>query len=290
MSELSREEFLERIAYVRFAFRAKKAEVDSARLGAALISTFQQGYSGNHQPFPARSLTLHRGRIASSGEPPPRLADHWYPPAQLAGYGRAGLPGESVFYCSSGNGTSLLELRPKLGNVISMMTCRIAKDPLRLKWIETNDRFGMQKGESRQAEFERLCAEIYAHSSASPQQYMITGGYASLFSRLAFLDGIAYESAATDRRGVNLALKGWVADEFVEPLSFRAYRVCDLTSDFDFRVACVASAGPPDASGKIGWTRVASCQGHAVNWSLYDRPKPAAVVASCGEGAEHRIS
>lgn len=249
MPELSQEEFLERIAYVRFAFRARKAEVDSARLGEALITTFQEGYSGNHQPYPARSLTLHRGRIASGGEPLPRLSDHWYPPVQFAGYSRASLPGESVFYCSSGNGTSLLELRPKLGSVVSMIECPIEKDPLRLKWIETSDTVGMQKG-----------------------------------------DGIAYESVATDLRGVNLALKGSIADQSVEPLSFRAYRVCAVTTDFDFRVACVASAGPPKESGTISWVPVTSCQGHAVNWSLYDRPEPAAVAASCGEDAEHRVS
>lgn len=290
MPELSQEEFLDRVAYVRFAFRSRKAEVDSARLGEALITTFQAGYTGNHQPFPAHSLTLHRGRIAAGGEPLPRLADHWYPPAQFAGYSRASLPGESVFYCSSGNGTSLLELRPKLGDIVSMMECRIAKDPLRLKWIEKSDRFGMQKGDSRQAEFERLCAEIYAQSPASPQQYMITGGYASLFCRLKFLDGIAYESAATDARGVNLALKGSVADQFVEPVSFRAYRVAETVSAFDFRVVCIASAGPPDATGNIGWQPVASCAGHAVNWSLYYRATLAVAPASCAGDADHSIS
>jgi hypothetical protein len=281
MPELSQEQFLERIAYVRFAFRARKAEVDSARLAEALVSTFQAGYSGNHQPFPPNSLTLHRGRIASSGEPLPRLGDHWYPPAQFASYNRANLPGESVFYCSFGNGTSLLELRPKMGNVISMMECRIAKDPFRLKWIAKQDHFGMLQGSDRQAEFERLCAEVYAQGSASAHQYMITGGYASLFCRLGFLDGIAYSSVATDCRGVNLALKGSVADQFVEPVSFRAFRVTELRSAFDFRVVCAASAGPPDVSGKISWMLVASCQGHSVNWSLYDREKPDSVPASC---------
>lgn len=281
MPEVSQEEFLERIAYVRFAFRSRKAQVDSARLSEALITTFQAGYSGNHQPFAAHSLTLHRGRVSSTDRPLPHLADHWYPPSQFASYSRASLPGESVFYCSSGNGTSLLELRPKLGDIVSMMECRIAKDPLRLKWIENSDRFGMQKGDSRQAEFERLCAEIYAHSPASPQQYMITGGYASLFCRLDFLDGVAYESAATNARGVNLAIKGSVADQFVEPLSFRSFRVHEMTTDVDFRVTCVASAGPPEASGKIGWTPITSCQGHTVNWSLYDRPKRARTASSC---------
>jgi hypothetical protein len=57
--------------------------------------------------------------------------------------------------------------------------------------------------------------EIYGHRAASPQQYMICGGYASLFFRLDFIGGLAYSSIATDCKGVNVALKGSVADQYV---------------------------------------------------------------------------
>lgn len=285
MPPLSDEEFSERIAYVRFAFRARKAEVDASRLSEAILTTFQAGYSGNHQPFARNSLTLYRGRISSSGDPLPHLSDHWYPPAQYASYNRANMPGESVFYASFGNGTSLLELRPRTDNLVSMMECRIAKEPFRLKWIAKRDLFGMLEGSDQHPEFERLCAEIYAHGSASPLQYLICGSYANLFCRLNFLDGIAYSSVATDCRGVNIALKGSVADQYVQAISFRAFRVGAVASGFDFRVACVAAAGPPDASGNIQWKPVSRCDGHSVSWSLYDRPAPE--VLGCGAGMDN---
>src|SRR5262249_24576485 len=110
---MSNDEFMERIAYVRFAFRSKKSEVDSSQLADALLTTFQEGYNGNHQPFPRNSLILHRGRIAPNSLPFHHSSDHWYPPVRYSTYNRANLPGEGVFYCSYGNGTSLLELRPK---------------------------------------------------------------------------------------------------------------------------------------------------------------------------------
>lgn len=272
MSELSDEEFLERVAYIRFAFSHKKSEVDSSRLSEALITTFQQGYSGNHQPFHRHTLTLHRGRIATDGRPFPRLSDHWYPPPRYSGYNRANMPGESVFYCSNGSGTSLLELRPKPGDLVSMMTCQISKEPIRLKWISQADMFGLLQPEGRRGEFERLCAEIYAYGTASPTQYLICGAFASLFFRLDFIDGIAYLSVATSCKGVNIALKGSVADQYVKPLSFRAFRVSEAVSEFDFRVMCVASAGPPDDDGTIAWKPIPSCDGHIVNWSIFDRP------------------
>jgi hypothetical protein len=91
--------------------------------------------------------------------------------------------------------------------------------------------------------------EIYGHRAASPQQYMICGGYASLFFRLDFIGGLAYSSIATDCKGVNVALKGSVADQYVVPLSFRAFLVTEVSSPFDFRVRCVAAAGAPGSDG-----------------------------------------
>jgi hypothetical protein len=270
--EMSDDDFRERIAYVQCAFRNKKSEVDSSRLADALLTTFQEGYNGNHQPFPKNSLTLHRGRIAAGGQPFPRLTDHWYPPTRYSTYNRANLPGEGVFYCSNRNGTSLLELRPKAGNVISMMTCQISKHPILLKWISQTDLFGLHELAGRSGEFERLCSEIYSHGAASPQQYMITGAYGSLFFRLDFIDGLAYSSIATECKGVNVALRGSVADQYVQPLSFRAFLVTDASRPFDFRVRCIAAAGAPAEAGEIAWEQGTHCEGHIVNGSIFERP------------------
>ncbi len=275
--EMSEDGFRERIAYIRFAFRSKKAEVDSSRLAEALLTTFQEGYNGNHQPFPRNSLTLHRGRIAGDGKPFARLADHWYPPTRFSTYNRASLPGEGVFYCSSGNGTSLLELRPQAGQVISMMTCQISKHPILLKWISRTDLFGLHQLDGRRGEFERLCSEIYSHGTASPQQYMISGAYARLFFRLDFVDGLAYSSIATECKGVNVALKGAVADRYVQPLSFRAFVVTEAWGPFDFRVRCIAEAATPSGTGEIPWEPVTGCEGHIVNGSIFERPRGTAI-------------
>jgi hypothetical protein len=282
MPSISEDEFRERIAYVRFAFRSKKTGVDSSRLAEALLTTFQEGYNGNHQPFPRNSLILHRGRISPDGKPFPRLSDHWYPPNRYSTYSRANLPGEAVFYCSYGNGTSLLELRPKVGSLISMMICRISKHPILLKWISRTDLFDLHELSGRHGEFEQLCSELYGHGTASPQHYMICGGYASLFFRLDFIDGLAYSSIATDCKGVNVALKSSVADEYVQPLSFRAFVVTEAPGVLDFRVRCVAAAGAPATTGEISWEDVPHCNGHVVNQSLFERPiKTAATESGC---------
>jgi hypothetical protein len=266
-------DYLERIEYVRSAFDKRKIEIDSSRLAEALITTFREGYTGNHQPFASQSLTLHHGRISTNGKLFPNRSDHWYPPLHIVNYSRANLPGEAVLYCSSGVGTSLLELRPTRGDLISMMTCSVSKDVLRLKWLARNDPFGLHGMEGRNGEFERLCSDIYRRVMVSPHQYMISGAYGSLFFKFGFVDGLAYSSIATDLNGVNVAIKGSVADEFVVPESFRAYRVTASTSQFEFTVQCVASAIAPDHADEICWTTISNCQGHQVDPKyIFERP------------------
>jgi hypothetical protein len=159
------------------------------------------------------------------------------------------------------------------GDLISMMTCSAAKDVLRLKWLACNDPFGLHRMEGRKGEFERLCSDIYRREIISPHQYMISGGYGSLFFKCVFVDGLAYSSIATDLNGVNVAIKGSVADEFVVPESFRVYRVTALTSQFDFRVQCLASAPAPDRTGEIRWTEITNCRGHQVDQKcIFERP------------------
>jgi len=111
---------------------------------------------------------------------------------------------------------------------------------------------------------------------------MITGAYASLFFTLGFIDGLAYSSIATACKGVNVALKGSVADQYVQPMAFRAFLVTEASGPFDFRVRCIAAAGLPAETGEIAWEQVTHCAGHIVNESIFERPKETAdAQASC---------
>ena len=47
------------------------------------------------------------------------LSELIYPPAKHTKIGRANLEGEAVFYCSNDPGTSIFEVRPKLGDWIA---------------------------------------------------------------------------------------------------------------------------------------------------------------------------
>jgi hypothetical protein len=179
---------------------------------------------------------------------------------------------ESVFYCSYGQVTSLLELRPEAFQTIYMMECVSIKDVLRLKWIAKEGVFDLHKMEEPFGSFERLCSDAFCLQMEKRFDYAISGAIASLFFRFSEVDGLAYSSTATEMKGVNLALKASIADEFIVPRSFRSYRVVKHYGPFDFVIDCTGYALAPDEHGNIEWGELVECPGHRISRALFLPP------------------
>jgi hypothetical protein len=270
----------EAIEYVRWCLGRPKRDVSGERLAQSLLTCFQHGYNGNHQPFPANSLKLFRGRIAHDGIKYSSLSELWYP-KNTPSLSRASFGG-SVFYCSYGNATALLELSPAPLDTICMMECSTLKEMLNVKWITNNGILNLHQMSEPFGAFERLCSDAFCWRVHKKFDYVISGALASLFFTFSNVDGLAYSSSATAMKGVNLALKTTIADEFVTPRSFHSYRVLDVYWPSDFLVQCTGYAPAPDERGKIEWGGLVDCPGHRVSNALFERP----IIGSlCGNAA-----
>jgi hypothetical protein len=96
----------EELSYLRNALGKKKAEVSSARLATALMKSFKLGYNGNHSTYGSGMMRLHRASLAHESAAYDKVSELWYPPKEHTKHNRANLPGETIFYCASGNATS----------------------------------------------------------------------------------------------------------------------------------------------------------------------------------------
>src|SRR5258708_12068804 len=72
--------FQQAIEYARYSLGRKKSDISSSKLGEALLKIFQDGYNGNHQPFAAKKLTLHRARTAKLDDASHPLSTPLYTP------------------------------------------------------------------------------------------------------------------------------------------------------------------------------------------------------------------
>jgi len=104
----------------------------------------------------------------------------------------------------------------------------------------------------------------------------------SIPKRIRQLEGIPARAAGrspTECKGVNVALKGAVADRYVQPLSFRAFMATEASGQFDFPVRCIAARRRRRTrTGEIPWAPVTRCEGHVVKGSVFERPEGTAIA------------
>lgn len=79
------------------------------------------GYSINKLPL--GTSAVFRARRNTARERFSHASDLWCPPAELVQMGRFNRPGESVFYASSTINAALWEVRPKVGEVVTVAIC-----------------------------------------------------------------------------------------------------------------------------------------------------------------------
>jgi hypothetical protein len=252
--------------------RPAPGEDVGSRVAAAILGVFQQGWNGNHSRYPTADLKLHRGRISPDGRPFEKVKDLWYPPAAFVKSGRAQLSGESLFYCGAGSATALLELRPRLGDVVCVMECTVAKDPLITKMIMGEDLYDQLDIAPEAKRFERFIATEFRRVPEGPRDYLVSGGIGSLFFNFTQLDAILFGSMGSALKGANFAIRPGIADQYVKPVSFRAYEIIRSGAPVDHVVRCLW-AGKADGKGKLAWRPVTGCPGHEVI-RAFDRPTP----------------
>ncbi|HEX5184980.1 MAG TPA: hypothetical protein VFW19_17715 [Allosphingosinicella sp.] len=260
------------IEFLGSVSRSRPAAGDDVgmRVAAAILRVVQQGWNGNHSRYPTAGLKLHRGRIATGGAPFGHVKDLWYPPAAFVGTGRAQLSGEPLFYCGAGSATAILELRPRQGDVICVMECEVAKDPLITKMIMGETLYDQLDISEEAKRFERFIATEFRRVPTGPRDYLVSGGIGSLFFKFTPLDAILYGSMGSALKGANFALRPEIADQYVKPLGFRAYEVVRAGAPADYVVRCL-HAGTAGDGDRLDWRPVTACPGHEVI-RAFDRP------------------
>lgn len=89
----------------------------------ALIGKIIKGYTT--KPLSAIYLGVFRARKNENDKLFSKISELWYPPAEVTKIGRANCLNNPVFYCSENPNTAIVEMRPKDGDVITGIECKI---------------------------------------------------------------------------------------------------------------------------------------------------------------------
>lgn len=195
----------EAIAYLSSVDLWRKDSETGSRVGQAVFNLVRDGYSRNRMLIAGEKIQISRGRVGASGRPFAKVSQLWYPPAQSVRINRANLPGECVFYSGTSRATAIVELKPKLGDLITLFEARAAKETVWIKIVDYGDYFASAHLAERHRLFEQFTNEIFRKTITSQRHYMISAAIVSLLLRYDdALDGVMYSSVASDLVGANV--------------------------------------------------------------------------------------
>ncbi len=223
----------------------------------------------------------YRARPNEGEEPFNHVRELWYPPPHaVKRLGRLNHPGQPLFYGANKINVAMIELRPKPGDVLTVMVARAKAGIANLKVAHV----GLER--SRAPELERTIREdiprvlpshlqfLGSHANykkwlliddflgdvftepvpeGAEHRYKLTVPIAELLFRIPNADGINYPSVATNLHGINLCLQPAAADRHFAPSLFYMFRVMRHVPPRGYFVYQLRRAIRVEADGTIVW-------------------------------------
>jgi len=207
----------------------------------------------------------------------------WYPPkGRITNYGRANSIGEQVFYCSTTEACTVAEVRPDIGDVVTILECELMTEnpPIVQAWgltafaieeksdgkmaakllnfLDGSDNLQKFKliNEYVDQEFTKIVpqgAEYKYKISIVLFELLMQKKFYDLDDGIGKSDGLAYQSIAW-QSGVNLAIRPESIDRLYRPRSCRMLVIANKATDplrFEWRL--VNEARRFLDSGSIEW-------------------------------------
>lgn len=251
-----------------------------------LVRDLMLGYKS--VAFPARNFKVYRARINKEVENFQKVSDLWYPPKDaVKEFNRANNLRESIFYCSNNIGTSVLELRPSKGDIVSIIECQINTDKLAIIGLGFPDK-SIFKGsgkiinwaERRRSSIEKHLKNLQLEQPIIEEQikknelidvflneefrkivinrdfeYKISAAIATMFlnnPKGSPVQGICYPSISTRYEGYNWAFVPKAVDAFFIPTRFLRIKILDKKENGVYETSILSRANQTDC-GTIIW-------------------------------------
>lgn len=239
-----------------------------------------------------RHPIVYRVRINETNEPFKNTRELWWPkPECIKVKGRLNDVGESVFYCSDSENTAIIEKQPKLGEVLTVVEAELIdrkKMPLVVELGlpeftgKSNPNYGGIAPESdfRQKQF--MKREGISQTSPLLRDYLVSEFMKSVapgneheykttiaIARILMapgivndngewmsnitVDGLSYPSIASEKLGVNTAIRTESAESLYRPVRCIVYRVQEHGSRAHYRVGELMKSRSIEPDGTIDW-------------------------------------
>lgn len=206
----------------------------------------------------------------------------WYPPKEyITKLGRLNKIGEQIFYCCNNLDTALIEVRPEVGDVVTILECQLREDhvPIAMLWgmfeyayrnhpggdlANLRSKFLTKKEDEDkylvihsflEKKFTQLVEPGHEHNykiTVAIAEWLMGDEFIDIGEQRPPADGISYESIAW-YQGSNLALKPDAADRLYEAISAQVFYVTQKTSPMELQAQLLTQSNSIESDGTIKW-------------------------------------
>jgi hypothetical protein len=242
------------------------------------ISRLMKGHTVRPRKIVAKNI--FRARKTPQNRLFNKVNELWYPPTHLTTrYGRCNNINTTIFYCSDRESTAILELRPDIGDYLTILKCRL-KDSNNLPYVQElglpeftakynpqlggtileNSALGKAYWQNQENEVKNLAIRSFLVKefiqnvvAGNEDQYKISVAISEILMSNDAFDGICYPSIATQHQGTNLALKPTSADRLYQPSDCWVILVEEEIAPLDYEVRRINKTRSIKPNGVIEW-------------------------------------
>lgn len=203
----------------------------------------------------------------------PSISDLKYPPKEFTNLGRANLPGKPLFYCSNDPGTTIYEVRPKVGDWITTFEIEITKDNLDLLILGAdtleNEAFTnmtdlhLAINEFLEIKFREEVPQNKNHL------YFQTAYFVNAY--IDNKDGVMYPSVGSNCKGWNVVFKPEFFDRYAYFRKATVHEVIEIKNDYEIFIVCHYMAEKYNQYGDLYWERIHCEEGHIIDEHIYKK-------------------
>jgi hypothetical protein len=286
------------MSYVNVSQRISRArQMDVRTLSAQQVAERMRIIMDDYRTMiiPVQLNGVFRARRNPDGDPFRSASELWYPPAKLIQRrGRFNSSGEPVFYASNRASGAVFEVRPAVGDMITLLIAATKEPFVELKCAHigldrslapelaevqkngiprANQRFqamlkhhGISKRWHQVDDFLAEMATMLFSPDEEEDKYKITNGISDVMFKIAGIDALNYPSVATQLECVNLCLKPAVADRLFKPSEAWMIRIEERAdhppglkekpTDVFYRTTFVRRSEEINENGNIHWSDV----------------------------------
>lgn len=220
--------------------------------------------------------TLYRARINDSIDNFTNISQLRNPPKELVNiYGRLNQKNESIYYCSGSFETCSLELRPQVGDIVTIyrskqhIKTKIHIFELGLRetiWKERgaiHDNKALQNylGDKENIEKNKIIHNFLTEKftqiieKGEEYKYKITAAISYIFLQNKEIDGLFYPSITRQFKDINLGLKPEIYDKYYKPLDCFKLLIVGINETNNHQIKLLEVSKEIDFNGDIKWTK-----------------------------------